>query len=158
MQKQIRSSKIGDLYRLLKGSLAQRYSVLDYSWGLLMTLTGLCFAILNVLIGCQLRLHASGSVQCWHASLMPAGTGVSLGPFLFGGSGFYDFQHEFGHTVQNRWLGPFFIPVVALPSLLSALRGDPVRHASLYCERWADAWSYGYNRRLSLLSNRHIKA
>ena len=26
-------------------------------------------------------------------------------------------QHEFGHTLQSRWLGPFYLPVVGLPSL-----------------------------------------
>ena len=58
----------------------------------------------------------------------------------------FTLMHEYGHTVQSIILGPLFLPVIGLPSLLWA--GLPVfrkfrekRSLSyywLYTERWAN--------------------
>lgn len=143
---------ISQVYLLLKAALLQKFSVLDFSWGILATIPGIAFGIANILAGGRVTHHNSGSVQFHDAPLMPAGSGVSLGPVLFGGEGFSNFQHEFGHTMQNRVLGPLFYPLIAIPSLLSALRRNYYKHSQLYCERWADAWSPGYCKSNSWLS------
>ena len=49
--------------------------------------------------------------------------------------------HEWGHTRQSRLLGPFYLPVVGIPSLLWALWWTPRKkrsYFSFYTERWAD--------------------
>lgn len=50
-------------------------------------------------------------------------------------------QHEWGHTRQSRMLGPLYLPVIALPSLLWAAWWNPRRkrgYYTFYTERWAD--------------------
>jgi len=63
----------------------------------------------------------------------------SLGPFLTGWSGFSDWRYEYGHTSQNRVLGPFYLFMITLPSLIGAA-SRPRDHASFYTQRWADRW------------------
>lgn len=54
--------------------------------------------------------------------------------------------HEYGHTVQSLLLGPLFLPVIALPSLLWASlpvfrkmrKRKNISYYWLYCEKWAN--------------------
>lgn len=43
--------------------------------------------------------------------------------------------HEFGHTIQSRYLGPLYLFVIGLPSVISALT---IYHERMPWERWAD--------------------
>ena len=50
-------------------------------------------------------------------------------------------RHEYGHCRQSRILGPFYLLVIGLPSLLWALWWTPGRsvgYYSFYTERLAD--------------------
>ena len=50
-------------------------------------------------------------------------------------------RHEWGHTRQSRLLGPFYLPVIGIPSLLWALWWRPSRrknYYSFYTEVWAN--------------------
>ena len=50
-------------------------------------------------------------------------------------------RHEWGHTRQSRMLGPLYLPVIGIPSLLWALWWRPTRRVSYFAfftERWAD--------------------
>ena len=47
-------------------------------------------------------------------------------------------QHEYGHTVQSRWLGPMYLPVVGLPSLLRNA------YAAYYFYRYKTRWENYY--------------
>lgn len=57
--------------------------------------------------------------------------------------------HEYGHTLQSQILGPFYLPIVGLPSLLSAahnkiLPNDPLSastHSYFFTETWANRLS-----------------
>lgn len=71
--------------------------------------------------------------------------GVSLGDHVFVKYGFLtwepEWRHEFGHTVQSRLLGPLYLLVVGLPSLLWAWWWNPGRgvgYYDFYTEHWAD--------------------
>ena len=69
--------------------------------------------------------------------------GLSLGNFVYLRPPVYDkmVRHEYGHCLQSRLLGPFYLPVIGLPSLLWALWWHPGRsrdYYSFYTERWAD--------------------
>ena len=56
--------------------------------------------------------------------------------------------HEYGHTVQSLVLGPLYLIIVGLPSLLWASvpffrkirRGKRISYYSFYTESWANAW------------------
>ena len=50
-------------------------------------------------------------------------------------------NHEYGHTRQSLYLGPFYLFVVGIPSLLWAWYWNPSRGGSYYSfftEKWAD--------------------
>ena len=69
--------------------------------------------------------------------------GMSLGNFVYFRKPAYDrlLLHEFGHCRQSRMLGPLYLLVIGLPSLLWALwwhPGRPVPYSWFYTERWAD--------------------
>ena len=71
--------------------------------------------------------------------------GISLGrtiivkrPYLANPDGW---NHEYGHTRQSLYLGPFYLFVVGIPSLLWAWYWNPSRgvsYYSFYTEKWAD--------------------
>lgn len=58
----------------------------------------------------------------------------------------FTLMHEYGHTIQSIILGPLFLPVIGLPSLLWAWlpvfrkyrERWSVSYYSLYTERWAN--------------------
>ena len=69
--------------------------------------------------------------------------GISLGNFVYGRPPIYKrmMHHEYGHCLQSRLLGPFYLIVIGLPSLLWALWWHPGRRVgyyTFYTERWAD--------------------
>ena len=70
--------------------------------------------------------------------------GISLGRYIIVDKRMSDpliDQHEWGHTRQSKLLGPFYLPVVGIPSLLWALWWTPRRkcsYVSFSTERWAD--------------------
>lgn len=78
--------------------------------------------------------------------------GVSLGRYVLL-SGYYDtafdvWQHERGHSIQSMILGPLYLPVIGIPSLLWAAWWNESRNRdyySFYTERWAD-YLGGVNR------------
>lgn len=88
------------------------------------------------------RCHYNGaSVYTWHR-----GDGISLGRYIFVPS-FADenyIKHEYGHTVQSKYLGWLYLLVIGLPSLIWAGCGDAYRkkhnvnYYDFYTEKWAD--------------------
>ena len=69
--------------------------------------------------------------------------GISLGSFVYCRQPVYKIMllHEYGHCIQSRILGPFYLIVIGIPSLLWALWWHPGRRVgyySFYTERWAD--------------------
>ncbi len=120
------------------------------TWGLPQTLAGFVVFLL-----CRARGRKSytfGGAVCteWGRD-----DGVSLGMFVFCPKNGGIHLHEYGHTWQSLLLGPLYILVVLLPSLIWA--GLPafrkmrlkkrIPYSRLYCERWAD--SIGAKYRLS---------
>jgi hypothetical protein len=56
-------------------------------------------------------------------------------------------DHEYGHSIQSRWLGPLYLPIVGVPSVMRVLYAFAYRHVvgRRWCgyydgfpERWAD--------------------
>jgi len=80
--------------------------------------------------------------------------GVALGLFIFTS---YEIekeqisknsliQHEYGHVLQSALLGPLFLLIVGLPSLIWARffagwrKKHNIDYFSFYTESWADKW------------------
>ena len=78
------------------------------------------------------------------------GDGVTLGEYIFTGKNASSSlcSHEFGHIIQSRMLGPLYLVVIGIPSLVHAAvhnkicGGKPYSH--FYTEKWADKLSDKY--------------
>lgn len=88
-------------------------------------------------------------IRYYHAPDFPGG--IALGEYIISYTRTQaTVLHEYGHVRQSRLLGPLYLPVIGLPSLLwAALHGRFFRSRSyywFYTERWADRLG-GVNRR-----------
>lgn len=68
--------------------------------------------------------------------------GISLGKYVYLSNLMTDefyIRHEIGHCAQSRMLGPLYLIVIGLPSLLWAAlyRGDHEGYYRFYTESWA---------------------
>jgi hypothetical protein len=71
------------------------------------------------------------------------GVGMSLGNYIFldGGSGDTDVKHEYGHSLQSRRFGWFYLLIVGLPSMLCNSLWDRLFHGSWENSR-REKWYY----------------
>ena len=118
--------------------------ILLYIWQFLQNLLGL--VIVNVLQPERSFLFGDGDRLAWlyYSSRMRGG--ISLGQYIIVNDKYKDYKgdtekHEYGHYLQSRYLGPLYLLVIGLPSLLWAAwwnerRG--VSYYSFYTEKWAD--------------------
>jgi hypothetical protein len=69
------------------------------------------------------------------------GVGLSLGSYILLSPGcrYSDLLHEQGHQVQSRWLGPLYLLVVGIPSVVFCYLWDRVFHKKWVAEA-RDAW------------------
>lgn len=70
--------------------------------------------------------------------------GISLGCYII--LGFYDqnlttVKHEYGHCRQSKMLGPFYLLVIGLPSLIHLLIRREMRHKCDYYHFYTEAWA-----------------
>lgn len=131
------------------------YILLQWTWGLPQSLLGLA---LLLFLGRQRRAwYRLALLTAFERGRFPfaqAG-GVSLGMFIFaaqGKGGRPDpglVAHEYGHTLQSLLLGPLYLPLVGLPSVLWLLRygrrradyaARGVAYTDRYPENWAERW------------------
>lgn len=82
--------------------------------------------------------------------LMKAGGGVTLGKYIFISQTYTDqtsvIKHECGHVKQSLILGPLYLIVIGIPSILHAwLNGyigccdkSPEGYSHFFSEKWAD--------------------
>lgn len=80
--------------------------------------------------------------QC---SIITKGSAISLGNFILSNSKLSDntIKHEHGHQIQSLYLGPLYLIIVGIPSILRAIYCN-IFHKSAewyfsgYPEKWAD--------------------
>ena len=125
------------------------YVLLQCTWGLPQTLVGLVVYLICRARGCE-RFFFGGAVCTeWHRN-----DGVSLGLFIFCPPGGGIHLHEYGHTFQSLFLGPLYLMLVSLPSLVWAglpafrrmRRVRRVPDSRLWCEGWADRLGSKYEK------------
>lgn len=116
--------------------------IVSLSWGLLQTMVG---AILTLALWprCTRARFRTAIVTVW-----PLASGLSLGMFIFVPRGCQRtlVLHEYGHTLQSLMLGPLYLPLIVLPSLMWAgipafgrlRRRRSYSYYRFYTERWAN--------------------
>lgn len=80
--------------------------------------------------------------------LMKAGGAVTLGQYVFISQTYQDqsavIRHECGHVKQSLILGPLYLIVIGIPSILHAWLNDYIgcdeeeSYSHFYTEKWAD--------------------
>jgi hypothetical protein len=96
------------------------FYLLTFTWGLPFTLLGLMAALFLRLRGYKPKKHG----YCRYFEVGENWGGINLGLFFIvnKGSTAAIRSHEHGHAVQNCYLGPFMLIIVALPSLVRSRR------------------------------------
>lgn len=112
-------------------------NLLLYIWQLLQNLFGLVF---TWLFPAQIKHRVRGKVVYIHNRFTG---GISLGRYVILKRDMpIDIRHELGHCRQSEYLGPAYLFVVGIPSLIHAwLHGGYCKIHSYYhywTERWAD--------------------
>lgn len=125
---------------MVLSALLQPWVWLDYSWGAISSVLGWIVGLVFILLGAEAKPMWGTANRLVAPKYMGSFGAFSLGPNLIGSHNFSSWKHELGHTWQNRALGPLYLFVIALPSIISASRGH-AKHHTFYTERWADAWA-----------------
>lgn len=127
------------------------FHLVQWTWGLPQNAAGLL--LLPFLRGERFRYHGALVTVYKRLSFTANRSGFSLGEFIFIPEAWSEHDkehlvvHEYGHTVQSLMLGPLYLPVVGLPSLIwsrryehrrSAYRGRGVAYTDKFPEHSAD--------------------
>ncbi|MBR5199460.1 MAG: hypothetical protein IKW20_06490 [Bacteroidales bacterium] len=110
-----------------------------YIWQLPQNIVGLLFLLF---IRGEER-HSLDGITFYEAESFNGG--ISLGKYII----VYKkrestIRHEYGHCIQSRMLGPLYLLIVGIPSLIwASMYGVVISHkkydySDFWCERWAD--------------------
>lgn len=87
--------------------------------------------------------HNFNSITYYFYDPFPGG--ISLGNYMIIGHQWSQtIKHEYGHAIQSRMLGPLYLFVIGLPSIIWAgLYGSVIKRThngyyKFYTEKWAD--------------------
>ena len=111
--------------------------ILYIIWGLPQVLVGLCML---PFLG-KLRFIRYEN-YCWIFEGEKMAGGISLGCFIFlskyNSGKEATIRHELGHVKQSHILGPLYLIVIGLPSILNAMFGFTQCYHDFYPEAWAN--------------------
>ena len=120
------------------------YWFVQLTWGFPQTLAG---AVLTAFLRLSKRDRKRPRFFRAVVTEWPISGSMALGGFIFLGKNATEeiAVHEYGHTIQSLILGPFFLPVIGIPSLfwanLPGLRKyrekNKKRYTWFYPEHWA---------------------
>ena len=117
---------------------------MQFTWGLILNIVGISLYV--SLYGQKRFKYQNALVTYWNLR-----GSMAIGMFIFlekdlGEEEERLLYHEYGHTYQSAWLGPMYLPVIAMPSLFWANSKRCIRYRSrkqrsyysFYPEKWAD--------------------
>ncbi len=126
------------------------YTIIQLTWGIIQNALGILILIILTIINPR-RKHSyyhGALVTHWKFSFS-----CGCGMFIFYGHENADdasevLVHEYGHTLQSVVLGPLFMFVIAIPSMVWAFtpcfgrmrKEKNIPYVSFYPESWANAW------------------
>lgn len=120
--------------------------VFNYTWEILQNLVAKFVMLISK--AKPLTTYKDAKVYTW-----VFGGGMSLGEHIFVDLKTYDankkshsdyIKHEYGHTLQSKMLGPLYLFVIGLPSLIWAgcfedyRKKNKISYYDFYTEKWAD--------------------
>lgn len=74
------------------------------------------------------------------------GWGITLGSYInMNNHDEKTLRHEYGHTKQSQYLGPLYLKIVGLPSLVGCVVDVNHEHRNEWYEVWANNISYNYH-------------
>ena len=114
--------------------------ILSYLWELPQNLIGLGLSFIYKYD----ELIPYGNKQIRYCKKFPGG--ISLGNYVFVGTKKKDIsKHEYGHTIQSKLLGPLYLFIMGIPSIVwASIYGTKLvpetknGYYKFYTERWAD--------------------
>lgn len=114
-------------------------NLLLYIWQLPQNIVGL---VLRLIFTGEVK-HKVAGIDFWYCPKFPGG--ISLGSTMMIGSK-YDLtvRHEYGHQIQSKILGPLYLLMIGLPSIIWAglygpvIKETPNGYFKFYTEKWAD--------------------
>lgn len=123
--------------------------VSNWIWQLPQNLIGLIYKLINNSSLLPYSNETSVSLNA-EVYLLPYRGGVTLGKYIFVNKSYYDLssviRHECGHVKQSRILGPLYLVIIGIPSLLHACinnyvgccSNSPKGYYHFYTESWAN--------------------
>lgn len=106
-----------------------------FIWELLQNLVGFLYLKLSKYkFTVRYFLNGNAQIKYYYAQEFPGG--LTLGEFIFT-NGPQHVKHERGHVIQSRILGPFYLPVIGVDSLLHAA----FHHCKNYVHFWTEKWA-----------------
>lgn len=113
--------------------------LLLYIWQLPQNIVGL---IVRLIFTGEVKHNVAG-IEFWYCESFRGG--ISLGNMVMIGSKYeLTVRHEYGHQIQSKILGPLYLLVIGLPSIMWAgLYGSVIKpskngYYKFYTEKWAD--------------------
>lgn len=124
----------------MKGFLKILKNVTLYIWQLPQNLVGLFVRL--IFVG-EVK-HTVAGIDFWYCKSFPGG--ISLGNMVMIGSDYIPVvKHEYGHQIQSKVLGPLYLFIIGIPSLVHAWLHDCEKggkhYYHFYTESWADKWA-----------------
>lgn len=84
--------------------------------------------------------HSIKGITIYYQSKFPGG--ITLGEYIIlGTKDDISVKHEYGHVIQSRYLGPLYLLVIGIPSLLHAWLHDCQKHNKTYYHFYTEVWA-----------------
>lgn len=88
--------------------------------------------------------HKLNIIRFYYLKTFPGG--ITLGEYIIVGTKQnLTVRHEFGHVLQSRYLGPLYLIVIGLPSIIHAginnIIGCCEKHNEGYYHFWTEKWA-----------------
>lgn len=114
-------------------------NVLKYIWQLPQNLLGVLYRI----VVCATNIYAQEEFEIF---IHPFKGGVTLGKYIFISNNLSEktIRHEIGHTKQSLYLGPLYLLIIGIPSIIWAFLHSYIlifrqwKYSSFYTEKWAN--------------------
>lgn len=118
------------------------FYLIQWTYGIIQNLLGLIVFLLFVLK--KHHIYRCSVITVWNFK-----NSLSLGMFIFSNdiNNLYIIKHEYGHSIQSLILGPFWLLIIGIPSILwctlfSLKIIKNIDYYSFYSERWANKLTY----------------
>lgn len=118
------------------------FYLIQWTYGIIQNLLGLIVFLFFIFK--KHHIYRCSVITVWNFK-----NSLSLGMFIFSNdiNNLYIIKHEYGHSIQSLILGPFWLLIIGIPSILwcslfSLRIIKNIDYYSFYSERWANKLTY----------------